>query len=179
MSQEDNKLRVSISFGASRAEFSGDPEAVLVSVNNFIAKQVPALDLANKITVNYSVADLIKMFGDYVKITEEGPRVWASSSKLSDKDTICLQLVAAKIGYETGKSQSPSLTLQEINSATSLKPKSISSRLSEISKAGYVEREQTDQGVRYKVTTQGIHWLGNVLEKKVQHQPTITANNHY
>jgi hypothetical protein len=167
MSEEENKLRVSISFGASRAEFSGDPEAVLVSVNNFIAKQVPALNLANKITINYSVAELIKMFGDFIKITNEGPRVWASTSKLSDKDTICLQLVAAKISFETGKSDSPSMTLQEINNATTLKPKSISSRLSEMTKVGYTEREQTEQGIRYRVTTQGIHWLNNILEKKI------------
>lgn len=167
MLSEDNKLRISVSYGDSRAEFSGDPATVLVSVNNFIAKQIPALDLAHKITVNYSVTDLIKMFGDYVKITEEGPRVWTSNHRLSDKDTVCLQLVAAKIGYQTGKSESPSLTLQDIHNATALKPKSISSRLSEVSKAGYVEREQTDQGVRYKVTTQGIHWLSGVLEKKL------------
>jgi DNA-binding transcriptional ArsR family regulator len=164
----DNKLYISISYGDSRAEFSGDPETVLISVNKFIAKQAPALDLANKITVNYSVADLIQMFGTYIKITEEGPRVWVSHQKLSDKDTVCLQLVAAKISYLTNKSVSPSLTLQEIHNATSLKPKSISSRLSEMSKAGYVEREQSDQGVRYKITTQGTHWLSGVLEKKMR-----------
>lgn len=167
MLSEEEKLRVTVAYGGSRAEFSGTPEAVIVSVNKFLAKQIPALDLADKISVNYSVADLIDRFGDYVKITAEGPRVWISNYKLSDKDTVCLQLVAAKIGYQTGRSETPSLTLQEIHGSTGLKPKSISSRLSEVTKAGYVEREQTEQGVRYKVTTQGIHWLSGVLEKKI------------
>ncbi|MFQ6134527.1 MAG: hypothetical protein ACE5KU_01770 [Nitrososphaerales archaeon] len=166
MSEED-KLRVTILYGTTRTEFSGSPEAVIVSVNKFLSKQIPTLDLADKITVNYSVAELIDKFKDYVKMTEEGPRVWVSNRKLSDKDTVCLQLVAAKIGYMTGKSESPSLTLQELHNSTSLKPKSISSRLSEVSKAGYVEREKIEQGAKYKITTQGIHWLNGVLEKKI------------
>ncbi len=164
---EAEKLIVTISYGATRTEFSGSPEAVIVSVNKFLSKQIPTLDLADKITVNYAVAELIDKFGAYVKMTSEGPRVWTSNHKLSDKDTVCLQLIAAKIGYMTGKSESHSLTLQEIYNSTGLKPKSISSRLSEVTKAGYVEREQADQGARYKITTQGIHWFGGVLEKKI------------
>ncbi len=167
MLSEEIKLRVTVSYGETRTEFSGSPEAVIVSVNKFLSKQIPNLDLADKITVNYSAGELIDKFKEYVKITSEGPRVWVSNRKLSDKDTVCLQLVAAKIGYMTGKSESPSLTLQELYNSTNLKPKSISSRLSEVSKAGYVEREQIEQGVKYKITTQGIHWLGGVLEKKI------------
>lgn len=164
---EENKLHVTISYGGAKVEFLGPPESVLVSVNKFIAKQIPTLDLAEKISVNYSTTELVEKFGDYIKMTAEGPRVWVSDRKLSDKDKVCLQLVAAKIGYETGRVESSSLTLQEIHGSTGLNTKSISSRLSEFSKASYVEREQTDQGVRYRVTTQGVNWLNGVLEKKI------------
>ena len=163
---EEKKLLITISYGNIKAELSGSPQDVLISVNNFISKQIPTLDLAEKISINYSIKELIDMFGNYIKITPEGPRVWISDRKLSDKDIICLLLVVAKISFETGKSSSISLTLQEINSSTNLNPKSISSRLSEFSKANYVEREQKDQGVRYKVTTLGINWLNGILEKK-------------
>jgi len=163
---EEPKLQVAVSYGGVKAEFSGPPEAVLLSVNRFLSRQIPTLDLAEKISINYSVADLLDMFSNFVKMTPEGPRVWPGEYRLSDKEVICLQLTAAKIGHMSGRLETPSMTLSDIQSSTGLKPKSISSRLSEVSKAGYVEREQTEQGVRYRITTQGVYWLSNVLGRK-------------
>lgn len=164
---EENKLQVTVSYGTIKTEFYGTPETVIISVNHFLSKQIPALELAEKITLNYSISELIDKFKDYIKLTAEGPRVWISNHKLSDKDIVCLQLITTKIGNIIGNLESPSLSLQEIHNATNLKPKSISSRLSEVTKSGYVEREQTEQGAKYKITTQGIHWLSGVLEKKI------------
>lgn len=166
MGQEE-KLSVVVTYGQLRAEFSGTPEAVMLSLNNFLMKNVPELDLAKAISVSYSTADLINMFGEFVKITPEGARVWVGEHKLSDKDIVALQLVAAKLGYGTGRLSSPSLSIGEIQALTGLKAKSISSRLSEITKMGFVEKEVDEHGVRYKITTQGIHWLKNNLSKKL------------
>lgn len=165
---EENTLHVSISYGKTKTEFFGKPETVIVSVNQFLLKQIPALDLAEKITLNYSVSELIDKFKDYIKLTTEGPRVWMSNQKLSDKDVVCLQLITTKIGHLTGNLKSSSMSLQELYVSTNLKPKSISSRLSEVTKSGYVERDQTDQGTKYKITTQGIFWLNGILDKKLK-----------
>ena len=154
---EENKLQVTITYGSSKTVFLGKPETVIVSINQFLSKQIPALNLAEKLTLNYSISELIDNFKEYIKLTEEGPRVWMQNRKLSDKDTVCLQLITAKIGYMTGNLTSPSLTLQDIHNSTNLKTKSISSRL----------RDNTDQGTKYKITTQGIHWLTGILEKKL------------
>jgi len=164
---EENKLQVTITYGSSKTVFLGKPETVIVSINQFLSKQIPALNLAEKLTLNYSISELIDNFKEYIKLTEEGPRVWMQNRKLSDKDTVCLQLITAKIGYMTGNLTSPSLTLQDIHNSTNLKTKSISSRLSEVTKSGYVERDNTDQGTKYKITTQGIHWLSGILKKKL------------
>jgi predicted transcriptional regulator len=67
----------------------------------------------------------------------------------------------------TGNLMSPSLSLQDIHNSTNLKAKSISSRLSEATKNGYVKRDNTDKGTKYKITTQGIHWLSDILKKKL------------
>ena len=160
-------LNVTITYGELKAEFSGDPQQVLTSINEFLAKNIPNLDLASKVTINYSLNDLINMFGDYVKITPEGPRVWMGEQKLSDKGILGLQLVAAKINHESGKVALPSLTLAEMRTATGLNPKSISSRMSEMLKWGYVDKETSEEGVRYKITTQGVNWLNQMLVKKV------------
>ncbi len=166
MSEEKPSLSVVVSYGSVKAEFAGSAETVLMAVNEFVSKQIPTIDLARKISVNYSTQDLIKIFADQVKITAEGPRVWSEGHKLSDKDVVALQLVASRIGMETGKASSASLSVSEIQECTNLNPKSVSSRLSELSKAGYVEREVSEQGARYRITTQGIHWLRGVLSKK-------------
>ena len=164
---EENKLQVTITHGSTKTEFLGKPETVIIAINHFLTKQIPALSLAEKITLNYSVSELIDNFKQYIKLTDEGPRVWIPNQKLSDKDTVCLQLITAKIGHITGILESPSLNLQDIHNSTNLKQKSISSRLSEVTKSGYVEREHTEQGAKYKITTQGIHWLSSTLEKKL------------
>ena len=167
MSQEQKNITVSVNFNNLREEFTGNSIEVLKAVNDFISKQIPAFDLALKISVNYSINDLINMFGNFVKITPEGPKVWKNEQKLSDKDVVALQLIASKISYEMGKTPAPSLSPTEIKVATGLNPKSISSRISEMAKWGYVERDTSEQGVVYKITTQGVYWLDQILSKKI------------
>lgn len=165
MSQEGD-LRVSIMLAGTTVEFKGNPESVLYSVVEYLSRTIPSIDLAKKILVNYSVADLIKTFGDYVRITPEGPRVWESDRKHSDKEVVLLQLVATRIAHQTGKASMDALTLAEIQASTGVNPKSISSRLSEVLKVGYVERTNADSGARYRITTAGINWLSGAISKK-------------
>ncbi len=160
------KLSVSISFGEARAEFSGTPEAVMQSVNAFVAKNIPEIDLARKVSLNFSSKDLVDKFQDYVKITPEGPRVWSQEKKLSDKDIVALQLVAQKIASETREGVDSSMTLAALQEATSLNPKSLSSRLSELTKAGHVVRDSKDGNTTFRMSTIGVQWLSESLSKK-------------
>ena len=80
-----------MSYEDAKVEFSGSPEVVMRSLHEFVSKVIPNMDLARTISVNYSLNDLIQMFRDYIRITEEGPRVWAQDKKLSDKDLVSLQ----------------------------------------------------------------------------------------
>lgn len=172
LSQEQVKLNVVVTYGQVKAEFGGSPEAVLIAINSFLKENIPELNLAKLISVNYPTYELINMYRDVIKITPEGPRVWSGEYKFSDKDIVALQLIAARIGFETGNLDRSSLTLSEIQSSTGLKSKSISSRLSEITKPGLVEKETSEQGVKYKITTQGIYWLNNIISKKISHFST-------
>lgn len=165
-SNEQGKLTVTIVLGDSRAEFAGPPEIVLQSVNSFISKQIPEIDLARRLSLNFSAKDLVDKFKNFVRITPEGPRVWNQDAKLSDKEVVGLQLVAQKIASETREGISPSMTLTSLQELTSLNPKSLSSRLSEMTKAGYVTREESGEKTEFKVTTIGIDWLSGILGKK-------------
>jgi DNA-binding transcriptional ArsR family regulator len=149
-------------------EFSGSPEVVMRSLHEFVSKVVPNMDLARTISVNYSLNDLIQVFKDYVRVTPEGPRVWTQDKKLGDRDVIMLQLVSARIASLSGKSQSDAMGVGEIESATGIYPKTISSRLSELTKTALVERVDSEQGGKYRITTVGTSRLGDQLSKKLK-----------
>jgi len=163
---EEPKISVTVTLGDVRVEFSGKAELVATQVDEFLHKQIPTIDLARRIYLNYSTKELVEKFEKVIKITPEGPRVWLEGGRLSDKEKVALQLVAAKIGHQTAKSPSELLLISEIQQSTNLNPKSVSSRLSELVKGGLVERVQTDQGVKYRITTQGISWLIETLSKR-------------
>ena len=82
LGEKNEKLTVSISLGAARAEFSGSAEIVMQSINNFISKNIPEIDLAKKLSMNFSTKDLVEKFKDYVKITPEGPSSLGRRSKV-------------------------------------------------------------------------------------------------
>jgi hypothetical protein len=162
----DKSLSVSVTYGDAKVEFSGPPEVVMRSLHEFVSKVVPNMDLARVISVNYSLNDLIQAFKDYVRVTPEGPRVWTEDKKLSDRDVILLQLVAARIASLSGKAPSDAMGVGEIELATGLYPKTISSRLSELTKSAQVERVESESGGKYRVATVGINKLTEQLSRK-------------
>ncbi len=162
----EKPLSVSVAYGDVKVEFSGSPDVVFRSLHEFISKEIPNIELAKSISVNYSLNDLVQMFKDYIRFTEEGPRVWVQDRKLSDKDVILLQLIAGRAAHLSSKGSSEDMSVSELETATSLNPKTIGSRLSELNKVGAVERRESEGTGRYKVTTTGIHWLHTQLQKK-------------
>ena len=88
-------MNVSIAVGDVRVEFKGSPESVMRSAIGFLSKQIPAIDLARKISLDYAVTELIDIYSNLIKITPDGPRVIpelddAEAKKLSDKDRVML-----------------------------------------------------------------------------------------
>jgi predicted transcriptional regulator len=167
MSQADS-VNVIITIGDVKVQFSGSAEAVMTSVINFLSKQVPSMDLAKKISLNYTAPELIETYVHLIKMTPEGPRVIPEGdARLSDKDMVALQLVASKIAKDLGRLQDDAMQVTEIHASTALNPKSISSRISEMVKAGHVARDEKEPG-KYRITTAGIHWLNSMMAKKVR-----------
>lgn len=162
----EKEFSISVSYGDTKVEFSGSPEVVMRSLHEFVSKVIPNMDLARIITVNYSLNDLIQAFREYVRVTPEGPRVWTQDKKLSDRDVILLQLVAARIASLSGKAASDSMNVSEIEMATGLYPKTISSRLSELTKSALVERVDSESGGKYRIATVGVNRLAEQLSKK-------------
>ena len=160
-------VNVTVTVGDVKVQFSGSAESVMASVMSFLSKQVPSMDLAKKISLSYSAQELIEAYSHLIKITPEGPRVIPDSdARLSDKDMVALQLIASKIAKDLGRLADDALQVAEMQAATALNPKSISSRISEMAKAGYVARDEKEPG-KYRITTAGIHWLNSTIAKKL------------
>lgn len=173
LAQPGINVNVMISIGDIRVQFNGAADSVITSVISFLTKQIPTLELANRISLNYSIADLIQSYSDIIKITPEGPRIVpvldGVELKFSDKQIVSLQLIASRIAKGIGKAADDGLRMSELQSATGLKSKSISSRLSELVKAGYVQRIVVRNGGElpvYRITTTGISWLSSMLTKR-------------
>jgi predicted transcriptional regulator len=168
MSHAETNVSVSVTVGDVKVQFSGSAESVMASVMNFLSKQVPGMDLARKILLNYSASELIETYSKLIKITQEGPRVIPEQGfNLSDKDIVALQLVATRIAKDLGKLQDDSMQVADVQAATALNPKSISSRISEMVKAGHVARDENEAS-KYRITTAGIHWLNSTIAKKLK-----------
>lgn len=173
-------VNVVISIGDIRVQFNGSADSVMTSVISFLTKQIPALELANRISLNYTIAELIHSYSDIIKITPEGPRIISildgvEVRKLPDKQTVALQLVASRIAKGLGKTEDDKLSMSDLQSMTGLKSKSISSRLSELVKLGYVQRDVMGDGGElpvYRITTTGINWLNSMIAKRKKIQGT-------
>src|SRR5262245_33408110 len=114
MSQPEN-VNVVVTVGDVKVQFNGSAESVMASVNNFLSKQIPSMELARNISLNYSTQELTQTFSHLIKITPVGPRIISDSgTRLSDKDLVALQLIAARIARDLGKIQDDAMQVAEI-----------------------------------------------------------------
>ena len=58
-------INVSVQFGDIKVQYSGEPENVASSVMNFLSKNIPEIGLARKISLNYSISELIRSLFSY------------------------------------------------------------------------------------------------------------------
>jgi hypothetical protein len=175
-SENHETIHISIQYGDIKVNYSGDPENVASSVMTFLSKNLPEIELARKISLNYSISELIDLYSPIIKITPEGPKIVPTGSELqskkfSDKEIVMLYLLGLKIAFGLGKISTKYSPIVDIQSSTNLNPKSISSRLSELVKSGYVyksvDKENQLEVVVYGITTVGISWLNNAITKKI------------
>jgi predicted transcriptional regulator len=166
VSPERNSVSVSLRSGDLSAEFRGTPDEVNRSISLFLAKELPAYGLAKKLWLKYSNAELIDSFSEFVKLTSEGPVVITGDKKLSDRQLVAVRLVAQQIAFDAGAAESNLLSLSQLQESISLNPKTISSRLSELSKLGNVIKETQNGASGFRITTLGINSIIEDLKKK-------------
>ena len=142
--------------------FTGNANDVWVSINRFFCETIPAFDLARKITLTIDLQKLVEDFKDIIAIAPEGPQLLIPRQRLTDSETLLLNLLAAYVGFKIGKLERERLTREELQAKLGKSMKITSTRLGELTKEGMVLK--TKDG-NYRITTVGIKHLSESAKK--------------
>ena len=161
MSAAVETVTVNVKYGQVEQTFSGNADAVWVSVNKFFSEVVPAFTIARKMMLTVDLAELIEEAKGVIAIAPEGPEVLVPKEKLTDSEALQFYLLGAFIAYRLGKRASDAMSKEELQAKLGKTPKIASTRLSELVKEGSVVK--TDEG-GYKLATVAVKRLQSELK---------------
>jgi len=145
-------VTVHISYQETEQTFTGDANQVWKSINRFFSEMIPALQTVKKALLTVDLESLIENGKNVIAIASEGPVLLVSRQKLTDSETLTLQLLAYYIGNKLGQSKE-FLTKKELQTRLGKNAKITSTRLSELCREGLASK--TEEG-NYRITTLGI-----------------------
>ncbi|MCW4017004.1 MAG: hypothetical protein NWF06_11595 [Candidatus Bathyarchaeota archaeon] len=154
MTQEQT-VTVHIKYQETEQTFTGDVNQVWSSVNKFFSEMIPALQTVKKALLTVDIENLIEDCKNIIAVAPEGPVILVSKHKLTDSETLTLNLLATYIANKLGHTKDY-LTKEELQTGLGKTAKITSTRLGELCREGYATK--TDEG-NYQITTMGIKKL--------------------
>ena len=147
----EETVTVHIKYMDTEQTFTGEVNQVWVSVNRFFSEMIPALHIVKKALLTVDLEKLIEDCKNVIAVAPEGPVLLVSKQRLTDSETLTLNLLATYIGNKLGLSKS-FLTKEELQAALGKNAKITGTRLGELCREGYATK--TDEG-NYRITTLG------------------------
>ncbi|MCK4884592.1 hypothetical protein KAS24_00850 [Candidatus Bathyarchaeota archaeon] len=145
-------VTVHIKYQETEQTFTGDANQVWISINRFFSEMIPALQTVKKALLTVDLESLIEDCKNVIAVAPEGPVLLVSRQKLTDNETLTLQLLATYIGNKLGQSKDY-LTKEELQAGLGKNAKITSTRLGELCREGLTTK--TEEG-NYRITTLGI-----------------------
>ena len=145
-------VTVHIKYQETEQTFTGDANQVWISINRFFSEMIPALQAVKKVLLTVDLESLIEECKNVIAVAPEGPVFLVSRRKLTDNETLTLQLLATYIGNKLGQSKDY-LTKEELQAGLGKNAKITSTRLGELCREGSATK--TEEG-NYCITTLGI-----------------------
>jgi hypothetical protein len=145
-------VTVHIKYMDTEQTFTGEVDQVWAGVNRFFSEMIPTLQIVKKALLTVDLENLIEDCKNIIAVTPEGPVLLVSKQKLTDSETLTLNLLATYIGNKLGLSKS-FLTKEELQAGLGKNAKITGTRLGELCREGYATK--TDEG-NYRITTLGI-----------------------
>lgn len=163
-----DELKVKVIYKEHTAEFSGSPKDVYRAVLSYISNLIPTLSIAEKIAYSVDIQELVeKLSGVLAYSKDEGLFFLRPLSDMSDVEAISLYLIKRYVEHSLGFKDSPSVSMSEMTRELNKSEKTVSARLSEMVKKGFVRR--LDRG-DYTLTTLGIKELAERFVKAKTHR---------
>jgi len=163
LTDEENEITVQIKYKDVEKTFSGLVNDVWISINKFFSEFIPTFKIARKMILTVDLQNLIKKCEKVIALTEEGPHLLVSRDKLTDNETLILQLLANYLGHKLGTMNNDAVSREELQAKLGKNSKITSTRLGELVKSEMVTK--TKDG-KYKITTFGIiQTQKNILPK--------------
>ncbi len=148
----EETVTVHIKYQETEQTFTGDANQVWISINRFFSEMIPALQTVKKALLTVNIESLIEDCKNVIAVAPEGPVLLVSRRKLTDNETLTLQLLATYIGNKLGQSKEY-ITKEELQAGLGKNAKITSTRLGELCREGLATK--TEEG-NYRITTLGI-----------------------
>jgi len=149
----EDEITVQIKYKDVEENFSGCVNDVWVSINKFFSEFIPAFEISKKLVLTVDLQELIKECENIIAFTEEGPHLLVSRDKLTDNETLALQLLAGYVGYKLGTVESDAVSREELQAKLGKTAKITSTRLGELAKSELVTKTADGE---YRITTFGV-----------------------
>ena len=153
MTGGEDEITVQVKYKDVEETFSGLVNDVWISINKFFSEFIPAFEISRKLVLTVDLQKFIKNCETIIAFVDEGPHLLVSRDKLTDNETLALQLLASYLGYKLGIMESDAVSKEELQAKLGKNSKITSTRLGEL-----VKREiatKTDDG-KYKISTFGV-----------------------
>jgi hypothetical protein len=145
--------------------FSGSLEEVWAALNKFFSELIPAFQIAKALVLSVDLQKLVEECKGLVGFADNMPHLLVPKEKLTDNETLALNLLAAHIGFRLGMLKTDVLTREELQARLGKNPKITSTRLGELVKAEIVEK--TSEG-SYRITSFGIFQMQREWVPKIK-----------
>jgi len=161
MNEAEDTVTVHVKYGQVEQTFTGNANAVWVSLNKFFSEMIPTYTIARKMTLTIDLSDLIEEAKGAIAIAPEGPEVLVPKEKLTDSEALQFYLLGAYLAFRLGKLTTDAMTKEELQAKLGKSSKITGTRLGELVKEGSVMKTDEDG---YRLTTVAVKRLQGELK---------------
>jgi hypothetical protein len=164
---KEAQITLHVKYGSVEQTFSGSIEEVWAAVNKFFSEFIPAFAISKALVLSVDLQKLVKECTGLIGFADNAPHLLVPKDKLTDNETLALNLLAAHIGFRLGMLRTDVLTREELQAKLGKNPKITSTRLGELVKIEIAEKT-SDGG--YRITGFGVaqmqrEWLPKIRAK--------------
>jgi len=146
--------------GDFKHTFEGEPENVLKAISQYIAQILPAYDAASKLIYSPDYTQLLDEVSTFVNLTRDGQPILLRSDLATDQ-ALGVILLASQIAFKVGKKSTDEVMIEVIAKTIGKAPKTIQNMLTEMTKAGVIDRVGKGS---YRLTTIGTKEVQEMLK---------------